>query len=259
MRRTLLAVVLGGSACVPDGPGPAGTSVGNPGQTSLVLARTGDGLSVESAVLQGTTVILEGCDGATAVVIDAADTVGLLDAEAWPVPAGTWCSLAVSFDRLEADGTSDENTGFEVTLQPEREIVLQAGAPIVVDETAYVLELAVPGWLGAGDLPPPGDGGTSVVGAESALAATLVDALVTGSTWTADDGDGVLDEAERAEGPVASAAFPAPDPAAGDTGTGGRVALEGCGNCHTAPGAPSAIWGLLVCVLPWLGARRRSV
>lgn len=255
MSRTPTLVVLLLAGCDLGGPPPSGTSVGNPGKTYLTVARTGDGLTFDTASAEGISVHVIGCDEAQIPVLAAADTAPLLDGDALPVPAGTWCGLAVDLTTFVAAGAGPEDDTFTVTLAPAA-ITLWVEQPEIVDETDYVLELGTPGWLTAEDLPAPGDGGVSNITPESEIGTVLALDLAESSAWYADDGDGVLDETERSRGPVAAARFPAIALGADDTGTDRSVAFEGCGNCTTG-GSPSSLGGLGA-VLLWLRARRRT-
>ncbi|MEZ4239619.1 MAG: hypothetical protein R3F59_26390 [Myxococcota bacterium] len=251
VRLPALALLTGLAACDLDAPPPGGTSVGNPGKTTLSLARI-DGMDLTAASATGLAVSTVGCAGGLAEQRPD-DGRSLLDGDPLPLDPGTWCAVVVTLGTVSAAGHTPgtgETTPVAVELAPELPVTLWASAPVVVDETDTVLELGAPGWLDVTGREPV-EGGI-LVGPEGELAQAATLELVRGTAWFEDiDGDGVLSDDERAAGPLATALRPPPTAVAADTGDT-SIPVEGC-QCD-AGGARSP-GGLLLVGL--LALRRR--
>ena len=251
MRSSWLVLALVG--CATEAPPPNGTSVGNPGKVSYRLAPPTE-IDVVEASLQSVTTDLVGCDGARESVV-AAEDEDLVVGDAEVMPPGTWCGLTLSVDVLTVDGTAGEITA-SITLEPPWVLTLWMAEPVVVDETEYVLEIGEPGWVTAGQLAPEGDLAGTIT-PESDVAPLIAQNVAVGTGLYLDgDGDGVVSDAERQAGTLASATWlPPAELGAEDTGDDvDPVSVEGCGNCST--GASPAFGG--VASLLALAARRRK-
>ena len=216
------------AAC--DQPPPSGTSVGNPGKQALRLAEPADLVTLEAAIADELLVDWIGCTGGSVQVLDEAG-VDLLGDTVTDVPAGPQCGVVLTFTgAIGLEGTAAEEP-FAGEIEPGVVITLWSAGAIDVDEDAFVLELASPGWLDAEQ--------TAELGA-----LVLAERIAADSALFADpDGDGRIDLAERDAGPLASPLLEPPvELGRDDTGAPGRVAVEGC-NCATpGPGPGPALW-----------------
>lgn len=226
-------------------PPPSGTLVGNPGKARASLAPEAN------ATLQAAETSLTwdwiGCGSDRATI--GGGITDLIASTEVEVPAGSWCALVVTFDdtvRFEFDQVAPPGQ-FTVELSVTPPLTLYTEAPLIIDGDVLALEIGSPDWI---TVPPfdvrvqPAFGPTDV---ESML---LAAELAAGTALFFDDGDGLVDANERAEGPVAAVYFPPPD-AFGDEEDPPRLSVDG--GCQTS--SPSALWLSLLAVL---GLRRSA-
>jgi hypothetical protein len=209
------------------------------------------GITVQTARGTGVTADVLACAGGRASLwVDA--TVDLRASDGVPVPPGDWCGLVLSLGGLELTGTI-ETQPVEVSVEVPWVLTLWTEAPVVVDETELVLEVGAPGWLTAEQV-PPGEGDVRVVTPDSDVSPLLIQAITLGTGWYLDDGDGVLEAGERADGSLASTAWlPPAEYATTEEDEVDSVMVEGC-NC-AGGGSPAAGLAGLGCAL--IAMRRR--
>jgi hypothetical protein len=135
-----------------------GTSVGNPGMFALVAAAGADDLLIESVVLRDALLRVYPCaSGSDSEDLALGDFVG---GSAAPLPAGRWCRLEVKSAGGSEWEVEDEDDLFEFSLTiPSLDLQAVSASGFEVDEdTAYILELASPGWIDEEHLGEEGNG-----------------------------------------------------------------------------------------------------
>lgn len=170
-----------------------GTIIGNPGDTQLTAADPKD-MRFTYGALPVDTMTLMGCSGAVGDVVEVG-ALFVLGEDLITIPEGSWCGLALGLDGpLELTAEADPE---HVELSLEVGEVTLTGDSFTVDG-AYVLELAYPEWLSRETLVLNGQ--DVVIDSSHFLHGTLASMVGLGSALFADDGDGVIDDAERADG-----------------------------------------------------------
>lgn len=194
----LLCLVLGACRAGPT----QGTSVGNPGETRMSVAR-GTGLTTETAAITVVRTVWTDCVGVT-TMLEVEQALDLLDPVVLDSPPGSWCRLDIrTRGPLALEATSD--AGFEADLSLALGTVSVATrSAFFVDGNMLALELGSPGWLDAAELGV--DGGDVVITEASAEHGLLVARVLGEAALYEDDGDGAVSEDERGGGAVADAA-----------------------------------------------------
>ena len=195
----LLPLLIAVSACR---SGPAeGTSVGNPGETRMSVAR-GTGLTLESASLTVVRTRWTDCVGVS-TVIEEEPEADLIRPETLGSPPGSWCGLEVrTRGPLILAARSEDGFTLDLALALGT-LSLPAGDPFFVDGDALALEIGSPGWLDAAAL--GAETGDVEIDAESEEHAPLVARATAEAALFEDDGDGEISDGERAAGAVAGA------------------------------------------------------
>ncbi len=198
---TLLLLLL---ACpAPDDPGHDATIVGNPGKMTAKTA-AGHGTEQTTGSLTVQTLALTPCDAADAVIVELDTTLALVEGTELDVPAGDYCGLELDVvPPLVLEGVGTEGGSFSLALDLAT-ILLRSDGGFTVDEDLFVLELAFPGWLDAAEI-LDGAAGHQHIDADHPLHDRLAGAVSDSSgLYGDDDGDGDLDDDERARGSHAS-------------------------------------------------------
>ncbi len=237
-------------ACV-DQPAE-GTAVGNPGGTGsldVVVTDLPDAIALDAAEAAIDGVSLDDCAGSETWV----EVGAILDAlpgsdDAFALPGGRWCGLALSFATdatpLTLAGRTDGGTTFTVALAP---------GPLVVDEAfdvdgeALLLSLSLKDTLSADALEAEGED-VAIAEEDARAVAWASQVEEAGALWEDRDEDVDVGEADAQAG-LASA---------GDA----QTASAGCG-CAAGPrGGTGWGLGLLGLLLLWRrldGAGRRGI
>lgn len=199
-RRAALFLGIALGAC--RTPPVEGTSVGNPGETRMSMAK-GTGLTIDAAEVTVVRTRWTDCAGVV-TTLEEEQQVDLLDSQVLQTPPGSWCGLeVVTRGATTVAATSDAGFGAAISLELGT-LGLGTSAPFFIDGDVLALELGTPGWLDAAAL--GADTADVVVNAGSAAHAGLVAAASTGAGLYPDDGDGQVSEGERGDGPVADGA-----------------------------------------------------
>jgi hypothetical protein len=149
MSRFVWIVAIA-TACSGSDETSQGTVVGNPGDTSMQLARTA-GVDVVEAYTFVDTFEWVDCDGDRSVV-DVQSEINLLDESSVEGPSGEWCSLTVQLGDtlvIEAalvDDGDDEILRFQLDLDVEY-LQMNAQDGFVIDGDSTVIELGQPDWF----------------------------------------------------------------------------------------------------------------
>ena len=210
MRPFFWVIALGLTACAND-TGWQGTGVGNPslnpGAHSRLHVAGEDGLVWQTATAPVARWTLVDCAGETAS-LELGREIDLLDSERFVLPEGAWCQAV-----LELEGTLHFNGTYQaplwanpgvITVELDVAEVVIVGPFDLLPNDELVLELASPGWL---DLSQLGlvSGGNLNVRPGSFGHALFADRVALGSGWFYDlDGNGVIDDQERLDGPLAT-------------------------------------------------------
>jgi hypothetical protein len=193
VTRLLLPLLL---ACRP-GETDLGTSVGNPGQTSMSVAPT-DGLAVRAGTLPAEELVTISCEGERKTT-PIGRTLLLNGTDQIEVPPGTWCGVELRLNgNLRLDGIGD--SGGPMSLELELASVQLSSPGLSVDGQALVLELGSPGWLDR--LVPALEGGSSVgIGPTDPEHDALAAAVADGSGLYEDaNASGQVEDEERGPG-----------------------------------------------------------
>lgn len=204
VRLCLPGLVLAslGVGCRSDGS-LQGTLVGNPGDASLAPAPT-SGTTFRTARLPVDALAWLPCGGGPPEVVAIGRTVDLLARERLEAPEGFWCGLEVSTEgalELQVDAAG----GGAAQLQLEVGVVAVASRGFASGAAdPLVLELGRPEWLDPTVLGFAGAGDEVRVEAGTPEHDALANTAAASSGLFADDGDRVVDDAERAAGEVAA-------------------------------------------------------
>jgi hypothetical protein len=203
-----------------------GTSVGNPGKVVARLAPIDNG-ELEAVGIDEADFSLLPCDGDDWIEAAVRRDLDLRAGEGFELPGGRWCGLAMTLmTELLAEGQSESGTGIELVLVLDEIVVFTADdQSFGEDGDSFVLELGYDGWLDAamlerieGEDTGQTDRDESVVVDDNhPLHDELAELLMEGSGLYLEDGDGQLDDEERASGAVASSTEPARDEDTSDT------------------------------------------
>lgn len=208
MRWSLVALLLVG--CQQEEP-DEGIAVGNPGLTSVSMAIS-DSVTLTSVA---GTLRRARFAGAECGGVDVERSLDLpvdlaVEPAEFAFPGGTWCGLILDFEgALAFEGTWERGarSGGVLGSPSIGSISLGAvdGVLDVDDDSELAFELAAPGWLEL-LVDPLEDGELLQDDDTHALHAWTVEAVVDDSGLFDDgDGDGLVTEAERAVGAVATA------------------------------------------------------
>lgn len=242
-RIALLALAFVG-ACDASG---SGTSVGNPGKTTMRVAEA-DGIEYGALFAEVETVVFDGCDEGTEqeeIVVE--EDLDLLDDDnAIDTPVGTWCFVEVQLaSTLFIEGNGDEGGELELELEIGE---LGLEGEFTGADNSFVLEVGAPGWLTATEF-GLGTGVEVELGPESAQHDDIVVRVDEQSAVYADaNGDGDLDDDERND-VVAGSGF---EPSDDDDDADGEA--DG-GRCSSVSAPASASVTLLAMLLA--ASRRR--
>jgi hypothetical protein len=214
LHFSVFALLFGG-ACGTPIPKPTPLVPGDNGALSVTVADGDDmevrGLTVEQGLMTITTCIFQA--GAALYLGERTN----LHQISIPLLAGRWCTIEMGWDGpVQIEGMATVGGAFSATLNLEG-LSIESTEGFDVDGHAYILELGRPGWLNANTLGMT-DGEALTIDDTHPAAPALLEALITGSTLFPDfNGDGVVDEGERAK-PVALGLGAESDTGAPDTG-----------------------------------------
>ena len=228
----------------------SGTSVGNPGKMTGTAGSTSD-VVMEYLETYVTEVAFTDCEGEVAYNAYGA-TADLLSGFELPMPAGEICGVELLGDGLLfASGYDAEGTYFTANMTIEERMEVKTNYGFFVDGEDFVYEIGAPGWLDSATL---NLGGLSVdFMPEDQVAMDLAERVEKDVALFEDsDGDGQVNEAERSEGAVASAAVARGEE---DDSIRPRVSGEGA-RCTASPDAPSQAGWLILGALFGLARRR---
>jgi hypothetical protein len=197
MSLSLLIVMM---ACTAPGEsGSDATSVGNPGK---MTARSAQGKDAEysDGTFESESLVLSACDDDEDTWVELNQTLDLVNGSTLALPAGEWCGLELSGQPpLVLQGSLDDGTPFTLTLQIDA-IHLGLSEGFTVDDDAFVLELAAPGWFDAETLREGADRLVEIDDGHE-LHDRLAAAIARGSALYRDsDDDGEVAEDERDRG-----------------------------------------------------------
>jgi len=244
MIRLYLLCFIMALGCRSSEPAP-GTSVGNPGKLSPSVGQ-GEGVEIGWAWGVVDAIVMRACDGTTTEIsVDA--EIEFDGSEEIEIPGGSYCSAQlVMAEALELDALWRPTTDsllVHLHLPLEDTVELSASSTFTVDDDALILEVGGPGWLHEDDLDVDFDGQEFDEETDDSLAAAAA-AVATSALWR-DDGDGLIDDEEREDGPIASPG--------GEDEPEGKSSTQDSG-CTTVPSAPSGLLRLWMCAL--MGWRR---
>jgi hypothetical protein len=137
------------TACSASDDPSQGTVVGNPGDTSMQLARSARVDVVEAYTFVDTFEWVRCND--TSLIVDVQTQVDLLDERSIESPAGEWCSLTIHLEDTlgivtEMVDEEDELLRIQFDLDVEY-LQLDARDGIVIDGGSTVIELGHPEWF----------------------------------------------------------------------------------------------------------------
>lgn len=196
--RFLLPWSLACSPTVRD----SGTIIGNPeAEPSALRVAYGTDVRTRSASVFLQAVEWADCDSQKTVV-PVGETVDLLGAPSFETLPGVWCGVVLVFEGpLVLEGVHAR--GIDVTLEVEAEdTVLRARGGYTVGTEPLVLELAEPDWFSLDDL-EVGDDGRFLDPSSPAHDELARRVRERSSAYEDRDGDGEVNDQERAQGQVA--------------------------------------------------------
>lgn len=197
---TVLSLLVSCRTSPPDG----GTSVGNPGGLRLSMGAVSGATATQARIAVTELVWLE-CGGDPGVGRLVNRSLDLLAPELLVAPPGTWCGVEVVPAAplvLDLDGDAGGTAGLRLELGLA---TVESATGFTVDETVELaLELGAAGWLTAEELGLEPGAEVTVAPGDPTHDGLARRARSTSGLYT-DDGDGVVSEAERSSGGIATA------------------------------------------------------
>ena len=232
-----------------DSDTDAGTIVGNPGD-SLVVVAPSEGVLYHEASGHLNHIELVDCSGGEQI-IDFDAEIDLLAPPPVELPSGRYCELNLAWlDGIFVAGDGDDNNGFEAVL--ELHDVFTLGDFTLPEDGSTIIEVGRPDWLSPDALDMEPDVIT-FIDPPSIIHGDLVDVgALESAAFDDEDLDGILSDEERSEGLISAGEGRPDQPAApDDTAQPPPDASVGGGS------AGQSAWGLFAPFL-LMGRRRRD-
>ncbi len=248
MKRSLLlmSLTLLLVGCPTNGDPDQGIAIGNPGVVELAIG-SASGLDVAEALIETQALKVVDCEG-EATQIELQDDLLFLG-EGVEVPSGTWCSLQATDAFVYVELWTGDDEDPMALLDLAVGTVTLNGATTegfeIGEEQALLLEILGPEYTSIEELGLDLEPFVVVETGHPAYEALVGRVHDDAALYEDADGDGVVDDGERSDGPTASTAEPVEPEDPGNTIPG----------CSAVGGGGVGLLGLVLSAA--VGVRRR--